>query len=109
MSDAKAMLLVRAEVRDDADIQNFDDWYESEHLPDALKAFSALRAWRCWSSLDPRVHHAYYEFPTEEAALAILESAAIKELIAEFDRVWGERVTRQREILRVAGRLSGHT
>ncbi len=104
MTDTMALLLVRAEVRDEEDIAKFDAWYEAEHLPDARRAFSALRAWRCWSSLSPNVHHAYYEFPSEATALAILKSDAIKALIAEFDEKWGERVTRSREILRVAGR-----
>lgn len=100
-----ACLLVRAEVRDAADIPKFDTWYENEHLPDARKAFTATRAWRCWSSINEGVHHAYYEFPSEAAALAILETDAIKALIAEFDATWGDRVYRTREILKVVGRL----
>ncbi|MBU2534341.1 MAG: hypothetical protein KKB37_16500 [Alphaproteobacteria bacterium] len=100
-----ACLLVRAEVRDEADYAKFDEWYATEHLPDAMSAFGAVRAWRCWSSINPGVHHAYYEFPSEEAALAILDADAIKALITEFDEVWGDRVRRSREILKVAGRL----
>ena len=100
-----ACLLVRAEVHDDADIPKFDKWYEDHHLPDAAKAFDVIRAWRCWSSINPGVHHAYYEFPSEDAALAILDTEAIKALIAEFDETWGERVHRTREILKVVGRI----
>ncbi len=101
----QACLLVRAEVRDAADYDAFDRWYETEHLPDAKRDFGAIRAWRCWSAINPGVHHAYYEFPSEEAALAILDSDAIKTLIAEFNRLWGDRVHRTREILKLAGRL----
>ena len=100
-----ACLLVRAVVRDEADIAKFDTWYESEHLPDAKKAFGAVRAWRCWSLLDPHVHHAYYEFASEADAMAIRDTPAIKALIQEFDDTWGNRVERTREILQVAGRL----
>jgi hypothetical protein len=100
-----AFLLVRAEVRDDADIPKFDLWYQQEHLPDAKAAFGAERAWRCWSSSNPRVHHAYYEFPSEEAALAVLDTDAITALIAEFDQVWGDRVHRTREIFKTVQRL----
>ncbi len=100
-----AFLLVRAEVRDDTDITPFDDWYEKHHLPDAKKAFNATRAWRCWSSINPRIHHAYYEFPSEEAALAIHEKEAMRALVKEFDETWGDRVKRTREILKVVGRL----
>lgn len=102
-----ACLLVRAEVRDEADVAKFDTWYENEHLPDAKIAFEATRAWRCWSSVNPGVHQAFYEFPSEEAALAILETDAIKALIEEFDETWGDRVYRTREILKVVQRLEG--
>ena len=101
-----ACLLVRAEVRDAADVPKFDEWYEKEHLPDAVAAFSATRAWRCWSSINPGIHHAYYEFPSEAAALAILDTDKIKALIQEFDDKWGDRVHRTREILKVVGRIN---
>jgi hypothetical protein len=97
--------VVRAEVRDEADIAPFDAWYEKHHLPDARKAFNATRAWRCWSLVEPRVHHAYYEFPSEEAALAIRDRSAMQMLIAEFDETWGDRVHRTRDILKVIGRI----
>ena len=100
-----ACLLVRAEVRDEVNVPKFDTWYENEHLPDAKAAFSVVRAWRCWSSINPGVHHAYYEFPSEEAALAVLDTGAIKALIKEFDETWGDRVYRTREILKVAQRI----
>lgn len=102
---APACLLVRAEVRDEADIPKFDAWYHAKHLPEAKGAFGAVRAWRCWSSINPAVHHAYYEFESEAAALAILESKAIDALIAEFDETWGDRVSRAREILKVVQRV----
>lgn len=100
-----ACLLVRAEVRDADDYQKFDTWYEKEHMPDAKAAFGVVRAWRCWSSINPGVHHAYYEFESEAAALAILESDAIKALIQEFSDTWGDRVVRTREILKVVQRV----
>ncbi len=100
-----ACLLVRAEVRDQVDYELFDDWYHYEHLPDAKAAFGVVRAWRCWSSINPGVHHAYYEFASEEAALAVLQTDAIKALIKEFDETWGDRVYRTREILKVVQRI----
>ncbi len=36
-----ALLMVRAELADAADRPAFDRWYETEHLPDALKVFQA--------------------------------------------------------------------
>ena len=102
---AKAYLVVRAVVTDPSDRARFDQWYRTEHLPDAIKAFSATGAWRGWSSLDPSVHTAYYEFESLDAVRAVAEGPTIKPLIAEFDRCWGTRVTRTREIVEVADEL----
>lgn len=99
-----AYLIVRAEVPE-ADRDAFDRWYEAEHLPDAHRAFKALSAQRGWSSLDPTIHVAFYEFPDMAAAQAAANSNEIKELIAEFDRVWQDRVVRTRELLEIAQTL----
>jgi hypothetical protein len=99
---AKAYLAVRAEVPE-TDRAQFDHWYETDHLPWALRVFGARRAWRCWSkSGSPDgmgVHVAFYEFDSVEAAEAIQRSDAIKPLVADFDRVWQNRVTRRRAVL----------
>ena len=100
----KAYLVVRAVVAE-ADRRDFDHWYRSEHLPDALKAFAARRAWRGWSRTDPSLHYAYYQFADVAAAEAIGSSPAIRALIAEFDARWGTRVTRTREIIEIADEL----
>ncbi len=97
-----AWFVVRAVVADPADRADFDRWYSTEHLPDALRAFAARAAWRGWSRSDPAVHCAFYRFDNVAAAEAATTGDAIKALIAEFDRRWGSRVTRTREILDVA-------
>ena len=100
---AKAYLMVRAAVVDAADRPNFDRWYETEHLPDAVARFGAERGWRCWSRTDSAVHYAFYEFADLERAQAVLASPELRALAAEFDRAWGARVTRTRDILETAG------
>lgn len=102
---SKAYFMVRAVVADPADRPGFDSWYEKEHLPDALAAFGVAHAWRCWSKTDPSLHFAFYEFPNLAAVEALPGSPALSKMIAEFDRVWGSRVTRSREILEFAGEL----
>lgn len=101
----KAYLVVRAVVAE-ADRRDFDHWYRTEHLPDAVKAFAALGAWRGWSRTDPSVHYAYYQFPDVAAAEALTGSPAINALIAEFDARWGTRVTRTREIIGIADEMT---
>lgn len=94
-----AYLIVRAEVANEADRGPFDDWYQNEHLPDAIKAFNAEGAWRGWSDVEPAVHYAFYRFPDLAAAQAIGGSDAIKALIKEFDRLWDGKVVRTRDVV----------
>lgn len=96
-----AYLIVRAVVAD-TDRTAFDHWYETEHLPDALKAFGAITARRGWSDVTPGIHIALYEFRDLDHARAATGGPAIAELIAEFDRVWQGRVTREREIMGIS-------
>ena len=99
---ATTFLLVRAVLAEAADRPRFDRWYATEHLPQASEAFGARRGWRGWSRTDPHVHLAFYEFADAKAADAVLGSSAMQGMIAEFDRVWADRVTRTRDILEVA-------
>jgi hypothetical protein len=94
-----ACFIVRAQIVDAGAKDAFDRWYQDEHLPDALKAFNARRAWRGWSEVDANVHYAVYEFDDITAARAIPDSDAIKRMAVEFDRMWGDRVTRSRDIV----------
>lgn len=104
-----AFFVVRATLSELADRARFDTWYKKEHLPDALKAFGAEAAMRAWSVQDPRVHTAFYRFPSLEAAQAATSGTAVRELVEEFDRVWGDRVHRTREIIVVEDELKGGT
>ena len=100
-----AWFMVRAQVVDPSVKDAFDKWYRDEHLPDAMKAFGAKSAWRGWSDLDPSVHLAVYEFDDIAKVRAIPGSTALKGLVAEFDRAWGEKVVRTREAVRVVQRI----
>ena len=102
----RAYFMVRAEVPE-AERAAFDRWYEVEHLPDAVQTFKAVRAWRCWSRINPEVHMAFYEFEALEQAQAIGDSEGLKRLIADFNAAWGDRVPRSREVLEVVGAFEG--
>ncbi len=99
-----AYLIVHAKVPE-ADRPGFEHWYETEHLPDAKKAFQALSARRGWSDVTPGIHIALYEFPDLARAREVLAGDGIKALIAEFDRVWQDRVVRTREVIDVCQML----
>ena len=100
-----AYLMVRAEVADPDLRAGFDAWYEREHLRDAVDGLGAVRAWRGWSRLQPAVHFAFYEFSDAARAQAALDCAAMTALKAEFDRAWGTRIVRTREVIEVVGSI----
>lgn len=95
-----AYLVVRAVVAE-ADRPDFDAWYRTEHLPDAMQAFKPERGFRAWSRSDPAVHYAFYQFPDAATAQSITQSPGIRTLIAAFDDRWGDRVVRTREIIEI--------
>jgi len=101
-----AWFVVRAVVPE-GDRAAFDRWYAQEHLPDALRAFGAQRGWRAWSRVDASVHTAFYAFDSAAAAEAATTPDRLRPLIAEFDRRWGTRVTRSRDILEVVDEQPG--
>ena len=99
-----AFFVVRATVTDPAKRQAFDTWYSREHLPDAMKSFGALKAWRYWSDTDPSLHHAMYQFTDKTALERATEGPEMKRLVADFNRDWPD-VTRTREVLVLAEEL----
>ena len=102
----KGCLVVRAEVPNEADRAPFDHWYATDHLPWAIRVFGAQRGWRCWSRSDPAVHYAFYEFADVGEAQSLIGSDTIKPLVADFDRVWGDRVARRGEVLDIVQEVS---
>ena len=54
-----AFFVVRAIVPEASQRAAFDQWYETEHLPDAVKCFAAVKAWRFWSLSDPSDQHTW--------------------------------------------------
>jgi len=102
----KGCLVVRAEVPNEADRAPFDHWYATDHLPWAIRVFGAQRGWRCWSRSDPAVHYAFYEFADVGEAQSLIGSDKIKPLVADFDRVWGDRVARRGEVLDIVQEVS---
>ena len=96
-----AFFVVRAIITDAGRRAAFDRWYETEHLPDAVKVFGVAKAWRFWSLDDPSLHQAMYQFESEAALHAMLKGDALTQLVADFNRDWPD-VTRTRELLVLA-------
>ncbi|MEH2626213.1 hypothetical protein V1292_004268 [Bradyrhizobium sp. AZCC 1719] len=96
-----AFFVVRATVSDPTRRQAFDAWYSREHLPDAMRSFGAVKAWRYWSATDPSLHEAMYQFTDKAALDRAIEGPDMKRLVADFNRDWPD-VTRTREVLVLA-------
>ena len=99
-----AFFVVRATVTDASKRQAFDAWYSREHLPDAVKSFGAVKAWRYWSLTEPSLHHAMYQFADQAALDRAMAGPHLKRLIDDFNRDWPD-VTRTRESLVLAEEL----
>ena len=99
-----AYFIVRAEVDPEAR-DAFDNWYENEHLPDAVAALGAAGASRGWSDVEDNVHIAFYEFPDLAAVKRMMASDALKGMIAEFSRHWDGKVTRTRDAVELIQKI----
>ena len=95
-----AIFIVRSIVADPAKRSAFDEWYQNELLPDAVRSFRVKKAWRFWSLTDPAVHQATYQFD-DEAALDRAMKEEVPRLIAKFVRDWPD-VPRIRESFVIA-------
>lgn len=100
-----AYFSVRAEITHLADRQEFDRWYQYEHLPLALQTFKPKRVWRAWSEVNPNVHYVFFEFDDLGAPRALPGSEGMKALAQHFDAAWSGRATRTREVLDVVQAL----
>lgn len=98
MEANKAYFMVRAEVPNESDRAKFDQWYGTHHLPLAMDKFRAEKGWRFWSRSDPSVHYALYQFSDIATLREVVESPALKLLIADFDQAW-PRVVRSRDLI----------
>ena len=82
--------------------QKFDRWYSTDHLPSAMSAFKAERAWRFWSTVDAGVHYAVYQFAGRTEFDTAMPGEALKALIADFDKTGPPASPRTRDILSLA-------
>ena len=80
---------------------DFNDWYEKEHLLEAKKTFNAISASRGWEMEKGNIHYAYYEFDNFETTNKILKSQALKKMIEIYDKRWLSQIDRKRKIISI--------
>ena len=102
----KAYFAVRAVV-DEPLRQKFDQWYSGHHLPMALAEFKAEKAWRFWSTVEPGVHYAVYQFADRTRLDAAIKSEGFKGLVADFDQAWPSGVSRSRDLVELVEERTG--
>ncbi len=76
----------------------FNNWYEEEHLVEALNAFNAMGAKRGWIN-NSKIHLAIYKFKNIMLAKKALKSKILENLIKKFDDRWNNKVFRTRELI----------
>lgn len=81
--------------------EQFEIWYQNEHLPEAHEAFGSYKAYRGWSSENSEAHFAVYRFNEVGAVKKITRDGVLDTLVAKFDELWQGKVTRTREIIQI--------
>jgi antibiotic biosynthesis monooxygenase (ABM) superfamily enzyme len=92
------ILTVRATV-EPAHEEEFNRWYNEEHIPDVLKLIPGCLGAARYRVLDGDGSHQYmavYRFTSEAALRSALQGSEIKELIRRYDQVIGAFSTRAR-------------
>jgi len=92
------ILTVRATV-EPAHEEEFNRWYNHEHIPDVLRLMSGCLGAARYRVLDGDGSHQYmavYRFASEGALMSALQGGEIKELIRRFDQAVGAFSTRSR-------------
>ena len=84
------LFVVRATIRKEHEAA-FNKWYNEEHLPQVLRYNGAVsgRRYRQLAGGDKYDYMAVYEFASEEVLQRFLQSDALKELRAEYDKHFG--------------------
>ncbi len=96
--EGTAFVLVRSVVAKPDDREQFDRWYQTDHIPLIYsKIANVNQSWRFWSKSDAPVHYILSEFSNMSELQA--SSEGFKYLIDDFDRTWGSRATRTRDII----------
>ena len=92
------ILIVRATVEPDHD-EEFNRWYNQEHIPDVFKLIPECLSAARYRVLDGDGSHQYmavYPFESEAALRSALQGSGIKELIRRFDQAVGAFSARNR-------------
>jgi antibiotic biosynthesis monooxygenase (ABM) superfamily enzyme len=92
------ILTVRATV-EPAHEQEFNRWYNQEHIRDVLKLIPGCLGAARYRVLDGDRSHQYmavYRFVSEAALRSALQGSEIKELIRRYDQAIGAFSTRSR-------------
>lgn len=99
------VFMIRAVLRDSKEVDDFDSWYQTHHLPLAAELFGTA-ATRFWSIEEPLAHLAMYEFSDMKVLEERLDTSVLEELIADFDDSCPAETTRVRERLSAVQSIS---
>jgi len=98
---AVTIFVVRATITKDREAA-FNDWYNTQHVPQVLQFNGAVSARRYRKILgDDRFQYmAVYEFASEEAFQRFRDSDHLKALVKDYDASFGAHSDRERSAYR---------
>src|SRR5277367_1650104 len=88
----KGAFIVMAKVKPEQE-DAFNRWYDEDHMPKALNRFPGVISGRRYKVLDGGDGYnymAFYEFESPEKLTETMKSDALKNLIKEFDALYGD-------------------
>ena len=87
---AVTVFMVRATITKDQEAA-FNKWYDEEHVPQVLRYNGAIsgRRYRRLTGDDKYDYMAVYEFASEQVLQQFLQSEALNDLRAEYDKHFG--------------------
>ena len=87
---AVGLFVVRATITEEQETA-FNKWYNEEHLPQVLRYNGAIsgRRYRRLAGEDKYDYMAVYEFASEQVLQQFLQSEALNDLRAEYDKHFG--------------------
>ena len=84
-------------------VDDFENWYTTEHLKDAHEVFKAINSSRGWSkNIRVLIIYAYYEFKSLDQANNVLNSNSLKKIIKIYDLKCENKIKRERDIIQIS-------
>lgn len=105
----KGILIIMAKVAPGKE-EEFNRWYNEEHLPRAIERLSGAISCRRYKIVEGEEEYqflAIYEFESYQALDSALKSNAMKQLIEEYDEAFGKGGRKRLKAIQIKSLIAG--